>query len=177
MKRAIIAAMLALAPAVACAHNSVTIPGGWCTISGKHSQKVECVNNLSSHFRTIYTQTRSGGLNTYSLSHLTISPGGNYLFFLAPGGATPSSGHIKRVNIHSEKVNFVATGSLECVVREGRYSGDVVVWQRVGYGGEDDPFLYSPNGHQIGLIEVPPKPSKCYRYGTNSITDGVYTGN
>lgn len=164
-------------PAVASAHNSVTFPGGVCMISGKYSQKVECVNNSTSYYRTIYTQKRSGGLNTYSLSHLTISPGGNYVIFVAPGGATPSSANIKRVNIRSGKENFVAIGSLECVVREGRYSGDLVVQQRVGYGGEDDPFLYSPNGHQIGLIEVPPKPSECYRFGTNSFTDGVYTGN
>lgn len=177
MKRLVIAALLTLSPAMASAHGIVTVPGEECMISGKHHQKIECIINNSSKYRTVYTQTNPGGAGNYGLSHLTTSLNAHYLIFIAPGGAVAGSGQIMRLNLRTDKASYITNGSLECVVREGQYAGDAVVWKIVGYGSDFDPFLYSLAGHRIGLIEVPPKAEKCYRYGTNVMTAGVYTGN
>lgn len=163
MERLIIAALLALASAHALA---VTFPNGdYCSVRGKNGQKIVCTNKNASRWWTPYIQRTTGGLNTYTLSHLSPSPDGKYLYFDVPGGAVEDS--VEKLNMKTQKAtNFIA-GNLVCVVLGGQFKGDLVIGEHHYYlneGSYNAMYLISPAGKTIGRVR-PPQAGHCATLG------------
>ncbi len=91
--------------------------------------------------------------NLTGFSHVSPSPDGRALYFQTHAWATSDAAH--KVDLSTRKISFVTDGEIPCVLRAGKWSGDLVVDQHRYYpqgGSHDDLWLYEPSGRQVGLV-------------------------
>jgi hypothetical protein len=91
--------------------------------------------------------------NLTGFSHLSLSPDGRVLYFQARAWATSDAVHA--VDLVTRKVSFVTDGEIACVLKVGKWRGDLVVDQHRYYpqgGSHDDLWLYEPSGRQVSLV-------------------------
>jgi len=89
-----------------------------------------------------------GGLNSP-----TFSANGREVYFLSSAWATSDAVHAVDVRTHT--VRFVCDGNTLCVIRQGRYQGDLVVnkhkYHPNGGGSYEANWLVSPSGRELKL--------------------------
>lgn len=91
--------------------------------------------------------------NLTGFSHLSPSPDGRVLYFQTSAWTTSDAVH--QIDLATGKVSFVTGGDIACVLKAGRWRGDLVVNQHGYYvqgGSHDDFWLYEPSGRQVGLV-------------------------
>jgi hypothetical protein len=90
--------------------------------------------------------------NLTGFSHLVLSPDSNTLYFETLAWATSHAIHA--INLHTDKVSYITSGEIACVVLGGEYQGHLIVEQHryfIQGGSHDDLYLYTPSGKEVGL--------------------------
>jgi len=91
--------------------------------------------------------------NLTGFSNLSMSSDGKALYFQTHAWVTSDAVH--KVDLSTRGVSFVTDGDITCVLRTGRWRGDLVVHRHSYYpqgGSHEDERLYEPSGRQVGLV-------------------------
>ncbi|EAW2933977.1 DUF4156 domain-containing protein [Salmonella enterica] len=91
--------------------------------------------------------------NFTEFSNLKLSYDNKYLYFHEGGPAT--SYRIYKLDLKNNNYKLVTNGYLHCLVKTGKYKGDLIVSQHKYYvqGGSYNPIsLFTPLGKKLGIV-------------------------
>ncbi|EBJ6950738.1 hypothetical protein DYJ22_09245 [Salmonella enterica] len=86
-------------------------------------------------------------------SNLILSPDNNTLYFHTDAWVTSPA--IYKMDLKTYKPHYIVDGYLHCLVRTGKYKGDLIVSQHRYYvqGGTYNPIsLFTPQGKKLGVV-------------------------